>query len=107
MNPMPEKDPSFWALVLTALRDNGLAMALTFLLIFLRVQYDGKETNTARKLIEATLGALIVMVVGLTVKEFGFSIGWSFFASGFVGILGVDQVRQLGKRWSERKAGEL
>ncbi|WP_256353031.1 MULTISPECIES: phage holin, lambda family [unclassified Pseudomonas] len=104
---MPEKDPSFWALVLSALRDNGLAMALTFLLIFLRVQYEGKETSTVRKLIEATLGALMVMVVGLTVKEFGFSIGWSFFAAVFVGILGVDQVRLLGKRWSERKADEL
>ncbi|NWC93842.1 phage holin, lambda family [Pseudomonas sp. IPO3778] len=107
MKIMPEKDPSFWALVLSALRDNGLAMALTFLLIFLRVQYEGKETSTVRKLIEATLGALMVMVVGLTVKEFGFSIGWSFFAAVFVGILGVDQVRLLGKRWSERKADEL
>ncbi|NWE37071.1 phage holin family protein, partial [Pseudomonas gingeri] len=64
-------------------------------------------TSTVRKLIEATLGALMVMVVGLTVKEFGFSIGWSFFAAVFVGILGVDQVRLLGKRWSERKADEL
>jgi lambda family phage holin len=107
MKIMPEKDPSFWALVITALRDNGLAMALTFALIFLRVQYEGKETSTVRKLIEATLGALMVMVVGLTVQNFGLSSGWAFFASGFVGILGVDQVRQLGKRWSERKAGEL
>ncbi|WP_404942979.1 DUF2514 family protein [Pseudomonas sp. GW456-L15] len=28
MPDMPEKDPSFWMLVLTALRDNGLAMML-------------------------------------------------------------------------------
>ncbi|MEB0170031.1 phage holin, lambda family [Pseudomonas sp. CCC4.4] len=104
---MPEKDLSFWALVLAALRDNGLAMALTFLLIVLRVQYDGKEPSTLRKLIEAALGALIVMIIGLTVKEFGFSIGWSFFSAGFIGILGVDKSRQLARRWSERKAGEL
>ena len=104
---MPEKDPSFWAMVLNALRDNGLAMVLTFLLIWLRIQYDGKETKPVRQIIESVLGALIVMVVGLTVQKFGLSSGWSFFAAGFVGILGVDQVRQLGKRWSERKADEL
>lgn len=107
MKIMPEKDPSFWAMVLNALRDNGLAMVLTFLLIWLRIQYDGKETKPVRQIIESILGALIVMVVGLTVQKFGLSSGWSFFAAGFVGILGVDQVRQLGKRWSERKAETL
>lgn len=47
------------------------------------------------------------MVVGLTVKEFGFRNAWSFFAAGFVGILGVEQARKLGNRWAERKADEL
>ena len=42
MPDMPEKDPSFWVLVLTALRDNGLAMGLTFVLTWLRIQYDAK-----------------------------------------------------------------
>lgn len=108
---MPEKDPNFWALVLAtvlaAFRDNALAMGLTAALVWLRIQYDGKETRPLRQLIEAVLGALLVMVVGLAVKEFGLSLGWSFFAAGFVGILGVDQVRQLGRRWSERKAETL
>ncbi len=103
MAHMPEKDPSFWVLVLTALRENGLAMGLTFALTWLRIQYDGQETRPIRQLIEATLGALIVMVVGLTVKEFGLSIAWSFATAGFVGVLGVEQARQLGRRWAERK----
>ncbi len=107
MDDMPEKDPSFWVLVLTALRENGLAMVLTFALTWLRIQYDGKETKPWRQFIEATLGALIVMVVGLTVKEFGFSIAWSFATAGFVGVLGVEQARQLGKRWAERKVDEV
>lgn len=101
---MPEKDPTFWALVLLALKENGLAMTLTFALTWLRVQYDGKEPSPWRKLIEASLGALIVMVVGLTVKEFGLSIAWSFATAGFVGVLGVEQVRQLGTSWAKRKA---
>jgi dolichyl-phosphate-mannose--protein O-mannosyl transferase len=37
-----------------------------------------KKPSPVRKLIEAALGALIVMMVGLTVKEFGFSIARSF-----------------------------
>lgn len=104
MKLMPEKDPSFWALVLVALRENGLAMVITLALTWLRIQYDAKETTPWRQFIEATLGALIVMVVGLTVKEFGLSIAWSFAAAGFVGVLGVEQARQLGKRWAEHKA---
>ena len=43
----------------------------------------------------------------LTVKEFGFSIAWSFATAGFIGVLGVEQARQLGKRWAERKADEI
>jgi len=107
MKIMPEKDPSFWSLVLTALRDNGLAMALTFALTYLRIQYDGKETRPVRQIIEAALGSLITMVVGLSVKEFGFSIAWSFATAGFVGVLGVEQVRQIGRRFAERKADSL
>jgi len=104
---MLDKDPSFWALVLTALRENGLAMALTFALTWLRIQFDGKETKPWHQLIEASLGSLIVMVVGLTVKEFGLSIAWSFATAGFLGILGVEYARQLAKRWAERKADSL
>ena len=82
-------------------------MVLTFALTWLRIQYDAKETTPWRQFIEATLGALIVMVVGLTVKEFGFSIAWSFATAGFIGVLGVEWARQLGKRWAERKADEI
>jgi len=47
-----------------------------------------------------------MMVVGLTVKEFGFSIARSFATAGFLGILGVEYPRQLAKRWADRKAGQ-
>jgi len=42
---MPDKAPSFWTLVLTSLRENDLAVALTFLLTWLCIQFDGKETK--------------------------------------------------------------
>ena len=107
MRKMPDKDPSFWVLVLLALKENGLAMAIAFVLAWLRIQLDAKEASVWRKLLEASIGSVIVMVVGLTVKEFGFSIGWAFATSAFVGILGVEQLRQLGKRWAERKVDSL
>ncbi|MGN7742451.1 phage holin family protein [Pseudomonas sp. 22526] len=56
---------------------------------------------------EAALGALIVMVVGPVVKALGFSIAWSFATAGFIGVLGVEQARQLGKCWAERKVDEV
>lgn len=102
-----DKDPSFWAVILVALKENGLAMALTFLLTWLRIQFDDREPRPLRQLIEASLGSLIVMVVGLSMKEFGLSSAWSFAAAGFIGVLGVEQIRQLGRRWAERKADSL
>ncbi|HCI3999094.1 TPA: phage holin, lambda family [Pseudomonas aeruginosa] len=102
---MPEKDPSFWATVLLALREQGLAMGLAFILTWLRTQYEGKEPSIVRQLIEAALGAMLVMVVGLTAKEFGWSPAWQFFAAGFVGVLGVSTVQKLVARWAERKVG--
>ena len=65
---------------------------------------DAKEPRPVRQIIEPLLGAIIVLVVGVACKEFGLSSGWSFFAAGFIGILGVEQVRQLGRKWAERKA---
>ena len=50
MKPMPDKDPSFWALVLTALRENGLAMVLTFALTWFRIQYGRKQLPGASSL---------------------------------------------------------
>lgn len=104
MTRMPEKDLSFWSVVILAMRDHGLAVALAFALSYVRILYDAKEPRPVRQIIEALLGAIITLVVGISCKKFGLSSGWSFFAAGFVGILGVEQVRQMGRKWAERKA---
>lgn len=101
---MPERDPSLWASLLLVVRDHGPAVVLAFALSYVRILYDAKEPRPVRQIIEALLGAIIVLVVGVACKEFGLSSGWSFFAAGFIGILGVEQVRQLGRKWAERKA---
>ena len=107
MLKMPEKDPSFWVLFLLALKENGIAMVIAFVLAWLRIQFDAKEASTFRQLVEASIGGVLTMVVGMMVKEFGFSYGWALGTAGFVGILGVEQIRVLGRRWAERKADSL
>lgn len=103
MTKMPDKDPSFWAIVLLALREHGLAVALAFVLSYVRILYDDKEPKPVRQLLEASLGALIVLLVGLAAEKFGMSSGWSYAVAGFVGVLGVNQVRTLAQKWASRK----
>lgn len=101
---MPDRPETWVGIMLAVCREHGLAVALAFVLTYVRIMFDDKEPRPIRRVIEATLGALIVLTVGLTVEKFGLSSGWSYFASGFVGILGVDQVRAFGRMWAERKA---
>jgi lambda family phage holin len=107
MQNMPEKDPGFWAALLVVLQDHGLAAILTFVLSYVRILYDDKESSVVRQLIEAALGALMVLTIGLTAENFGLSSGWSYGAAGFIGTLGVNQIRSIARRWAVRKADAL
>jgi len=100
---MPEKSPEFWAGVLLALREHGLAMMLTFILSYVRIQLYADQPSLLRTLLEAAAGALLVMIVGLAVQAAGLNIAWTLFTAGFIGILGIEQVRVLSKRWAERR----
>lgn len=103
MTRMPDKDPSFWAVVILALREHGLAVALAFFLSYIRILYDDKEPSPIRQLLEALLGALLVFLVGLSSEKFGMSSGWSYAVAGFVGVLGVNQVRAMARKWAAKK----
>lgn len=103
MTRMPDKDPSFWAVAILALREHGLAVALAFFLSYIRILYDDKEPSPVRQLLEALLGALLVFLVGLASEKFGMSSGWSYAVAGFVGVLGVNQVRAMARKWAAKK----
>lgn len=105
MNNMPEKDPAFWAGVVITLREHGLVMMLTFVLSYLRIRLYIEQPTVARSVLEATVGAVLVMIIGMGVQAAGMNMAWTLFTAGFVGILGIDQARVLGKRWTERKFG--
>lgn len=104
MQEMPEKDVGLWLNLLSMLREHGAAGVLAFALSYVRIMYDAREPSPLRRLIEATLGGLLVLVVGVTAEAFGLSSGWSYFGAGFVGLLGVDQVRNLAAKWAHRTA---
>lgn len=100
---MPEKDPALLAAAVLILRDHGLAGLLAFVLSWLRIKFDAKETDRARQLIEASLGGVLAFVIGLGCEKLGLSGGWSYIAAGFIGTMGVNQVRALAGKWAERK----
>lgn len=100
----PDKDPAFLVDLLNLLREHGLAAGLGAGLSWLRIRWDGKETSLKRQLLEAALSGALVFLVGITCKKLGLSDGWSFAAAGFVAFLGIEQVRQLGRKWAEKRA---
>ena len=99
----PEKDPTFWVMFAAALRDHGLPAALAAVLSYLRILYDDKEPRWDRRLLEAALGGVLAFLVGLAAEKFGLTGGYSYAVAGVVGVLGIEQVRQMATRWANRK----
>ena len=102
---MPEKYTGVFGALIDALNTHGLAGLMAFVLGYLRIIYDDRETRLVRQFIEALLGACITVVVGLTAEHFGMSSGWAYACAGFTGVLGVNQVRQLAHKWANSKVG--
>lgn len=100
---MPEKSAAVWLSLLDALNTHGLAGLMAFVLGYLRIIYDDRESRPMRQFIEALLGACITVVVGLSAEHFGMSSGWAYACAGFTGVLGVNQVRVLAQKWANGK----
>lgn len=83
---------------------HGMAAGMAFILSWLRIQYDNKEPRMVRRLLEAMLGAVTVLVIGKTFESLGVSSGWTYAAAGFIGVAGVDFVRELAQKWARKKA---
>ena len=98
----PENDPT----LIEQINTHGVAAGMAFVLSWLRIQYDNKEPRPVRRLIEASLGGVLVFLIGITAERFGVSQGWSYVAAGFIGVLGVDQVREFAHKWARKKVGD-
>lgn len=71
------------------------AMVLASVIAYLRVLYDGKETRSVRILLEASICGLLTLACFGLVRW----LGWPDFIGttlgGFIGFIGVDQLRAL------------
>lgn len=103
MSRVDERDPAFADAVRSAFSSQGIPVMIAFVLSYLRILYDDREPKPVRQLIEALLGSMIVLAIGLTCEKFGLSSGYSYAASGLIGTLGVNQVRTIARRWATRK----
>jgi lambda family phage holin len=100
---MPDKYTHVWPALIDMLNTHGLAGLMAFILGYLRIIYDERESRPGRQFIEAALGACITVVVGLTAEHFGMSGGWAYACAGATGVLGVNQVRVMAQRWAMGK----
>lgn len=106
---MPEKDPHFlaamWNLFWVSLPEPIKAAVIATVVAGLRVMYDDKEPRQMRRILEAVLCGVIAFGVASGVEAMGWSSGMATFLGGFVGLIGADKVRELGKVFAERRAG--
>lgn len=103
---MPNNDPSFWENVIAAFREYGLIMCITFILSYLTISRDGREPKMIYRLRDAFIGSLLVLISGLAFKEMGLSAGWTYAFAGFVGVYGVDTIKEYARKWADKRIGK-
>ncbi len=101
---MTPEQPNFLSELIQTINTHGLAAAMALVLSWLRIQYDDKEPKLVRRLLEACLGGVAVLAIGKSFEALGISSGWTYAAAGFIGVAGVDFVRELAKKWAQRKS---
>lgn len=79
------------------------AALLAALVSLLRILYDGKEPRWFRRLLEAALCGCIALGVAYLCEGLGLKAGWATFLGAAVGLLGADQVREIGRRLADQR----
>lgn len=98
---MNQRDPEFWRVVMSPeLR----AALMAVVIAWLRIAYDGHETKWQRVALESVLcGALSYGISSGLAYFDSLPVGVSVFAGATVGFLGVDFVRNMGKKYVEKR----
>ena len=102
---MPDKDLSFWASVVATLREYGLIMMMTFIISYMRIQLYSNGRTWKAELLEATLGTIVIMMTAKGLQAMEINEGWSWGASIFIGLIGIDKAREFIERWANRRFG--
>lgn len=102
---MPDKDLSFWAGIVATLREHGLIMMMTFILYYMRIQLYGNGRTWTAELLEATIGTVLIMMTAKGLQAMDINEGWTWGASIFIGLIGIDKAREFIERWATRRFG--
>lgn len=102
---MPDKDLSFWAGIVATLREYGLIMMMTFIISYIRIQLYSNGRTWKAELLEATLGTIVIMMTAKGLQAMEINEGWSWGASIFIGLIGIDKAREFIERWANRRFG--
>lgn len=79
------------------------AAMLAALVALLRIVYDDKEPRWFRRVLEATLCGCIALGVAYLSEGLGLKAGWATFLGASIGLLGADQVREIGRRLADQR----
>ena len=104
---MIEKDPALWAVIWSAIISMSAATKgaiMAFFIAYLRVMYDGKETNTVRTLLEALLCGALSLCATSVIKWLNMQPDMAIAIGGAIGFFGVNTLREKILRFIDRKA---
>ena len=82
----------------------GPLMSMIFAIV--RVIYDKKETKPSRIALEALVCGGLSLTAGALIKAMGWNEDFVLFASGAIGFLGAQAVRQVAIGWLNKKASK-
>lgn len=103
---MPEKDPNNWMGLWMSLPEPIRATLLSMCIAALRIMYDGREPRVVRRVLESLLCGAITFGASSGLQALGTDGGWGVFVGGAVGLLGADKVRELGRRYANKRADQ-
>ena len=101
---MPWKSPENWNWLLKA---EFLSPFLAVVIAFLRAVYDEDEPKWLRSMLEAVICGLLAVGSGAFLAVIGIeSDNAKIAAASYIGLVGVDKVRQLSQSFADRKIGK-
>lgn len=103
---MPDKDPSNLFALWASMPEPVRAAVMSVGIAMLRIMYDGREPRIVRRILEALLCGAITFGASSGLQAIGAAPGWGVFVGGAVGLLGADKVRELGRRYANRRVEE-
>ena len=94
---MMDKDPTLWAeawAFVTSLSAATKGAIMSFVIAYLRVMYDGKETHTVRTLLEALLCGALSLCATSVIKWLNMPQDMAIAIGGAIGFFGVNTLRE-------------